>query len=90
MSDYNNNFIDDDESENDLNDFIDPELLKTRPSIYWKFFVDKFLATLNEKEQSNFQLASSKFAVKEPHLFIKDVPWFKDWYKANNKNYIKS
>jgi hypothetical protein len=85
MSDYSNNFIDEDE----LNDFIDSELLKTRPSIYWKFFVDKFLATLNEKEQSNFQLASSKFAVKEPHLFIKDVPWFKDWYKSNNTKYIK-
>jgi hypothetical protein len=87
MSEYSNNFIDDDESDND---FIEPELLKTRPSIYWKFFVDKFLATLNEKEQSNFQLASSKFAVKEPHLFIKDVPWFKEWYKENNKKYIKN
>ncbi len=87
MSNYSNNFIDNDDSEND---FIEPELLKTRPSSYWKFFVDKFLATLNEKEQSNFKLASSKFAVKEPHLFIKDVPWFKDWYKANNKNYFKS
>lgn len=86
MSEYSNNFIDDDSD----NDFIEPELLKTRPSIYWKFFVDKFLATLNEKEQSNFQLASSKFAVKEPHLFIKDVPWFKEWYKENNKKYIKN
>jgi hypothetical protein len=84
------NFIDDDEPENDLNDFIDPELLKTRPSIYWKFFVDKFLVTLNEKEQSNFKLASSKFAVSEPHLYIKDIPWFKGWYKENNTKYIKN
>ncbi len=68
---------------------ISTELLKTRPSEYWKFFVDKFLDTLTEKEQNNFKLASSKFAVKEPHLFIKDVPWFKEWYKENNKKYIK-
>ena len=70
--------------------YISTDLLKTNPSEYWKFFVNIFLATLNENEQNNFKLASGKFAVKEPHLYIKDVPWFKEWYKENNKKYIKS
>ncbi len=64
-------------------DKISTELLNTEPSRFWKFIVDKFLETLTENEVKNFELASSKFAKKEPHLYIKDVPWFKTWYKEN-------
>jgi hypothetical protein len=45
-----------------------------------------FKQTTNE--QNNFKLASGKFAPKEPHLYIKDVPWFKQWYKENYIKYI--
>jgi hypothetical protein len=37
---------------------------------------------------NNFKLASSKFAAREPHLFVKDVPWFKEWYKTNKEIYV--
>jgi hypothetical protein len=67
---------------------ISSQLLKTEPSKFWKFLVNIFLDTITEMERKNFQLASSKFAVKEPHLFIKEVPWFKTWYKENKDKYV--
>jgi len=60
---------------------MDKSELKTNPSKYWKYYVNIFLDTLNENEKSNFILASNKFSEKEPHLYIKDIPWFKEWYK---------
>jgi hypothetical protein len=68
---------------------ISSELLKTEPSKFWKILVDIFLGTITEMEKNNFQLASSKFAVKEPHLYIKEVPWFKTWYKENKDTYVE-
>lgn len=59
----------------------DPELLKVDPSQYWKVLVDQFLEGLDQTSQENFQLAAGKFAEKDPHLYIKDIPWFKDWWK---------
>jgi hypothetical protein len=50
--------------------------------------VDIFLSTITPEEQRNFKLAASKFAAREPHLFIKDVPWFKEWYKINKDKYV--
>ena len=73
-----------------MTDKISESLLKTTPSIFWKFMVDKFQETLSEQEILNFKLASSKFAVNEPHLFIKDVPWFKDWYKENKSKFVET
>ena len=67
---------------------ISSALLKTEPSKFWKVLVDIFLDTITEMERKNFQLASSKFAVKEPHLFVKEVPWFKTWYKENKDKYV--
>ncbi len=67
---------------------IKKALLNTTPSIFWKKLVEIFLSTLTEKEQNNFKLASNKFAIKEPHLYIKDVPWFKEWYKQNYLKYV--
>ena len=67
---------------------ISAELLKTEPSKFWKVIVDHFLDTLTPLERSNFALASSKFAVKEPHLYIKEVPWFKNWYKENKDKFV--
>jgi hypothetical protein len=69
-------------------DKISSDLLKTEPAKFWKFIVEKFLDTLTENEKSNFKLASNKFAIKEPHLYIKEVPWFKTWYKENSAKYI--
>ena len=69
-------------------DKISTDLLKTEPSKFWKFMVGKFLETLTENEKNNFKLASNKFAVREPHLYIKDVPWFKTWYKENSTKYL--
>ena len=71
-------------------DKISSDLLKTEPSKFWKFMVDKFLETLTENEKNNFKLASNKFAIKEPHLYIKEVPWFKTWYKENSIKYISN
>ena len=73
-----------------MTDKISESLLKTTPSIFWKFMVDKFEETLSEQEILNFKLASSKFATNEPHLFIKDVPWFKDWYKENKSKFVET
>jgi len=67
---------------------ISTELLKTEPSKFWKVIVGHFLDTLTPLEISNFSLASSKFAVKEPHLYIKEVPWFKNWYKENKDKFV--
>jgi len=64
------------------------ELYDTNPSEFWKKLVEIFLSTLTENEQNNFKLASNKFAVKEPHLYVKDVPWFKQWYKDNYSSYV--
>ena len=61
---------------------MNKEILKKDPSRYWKYYVDLFLETLNEDEKSNFLLASSKFSEKQPHLYIKDIPWFKNWYSV--------
>jgi hypothetical protein len=66
---------------------VSTELLTTNPSKFWKFLVEKFLLTLTDRERSNFDLASSKFAEKEPHLYIKEVPWFKSWYKENKETF---
>ncbi len=66
---------------------VSTELLSTDPSKFWKFLVEKFLLTLTDSERSNFILASSKFAEKEPHLYIKEVPWFKSWYKENKETF---
>jgi hypothetical protein len=68
---------------------INLSILKINPSEFWKFMVDKFLKTLNETEQNNFKLASNKFAAREPHLYIKEVPWFKTWYKENSTKYLE-
>ena len=68
---------------------INLDILKINPSEFWKFIVDIFLKTLNETEQNNFKLASDKFAIKEPHLYIKEVPWFKTWYKENYSKYVE-
>ena len=68
---------------------INLNVLKINPSEFWKFMVDKFLKTLNETEQNNFKLASNKFAAREPHLYIKEVPWFKTWYKENSVKYLE-
>lgn len=59
----------------------DSELLKTDPSSYWKGLVDQFIETLDQKSKENFILASNKFSPEAHHLYIKDVPWFKDWFK---------
>jgi hypothetical protein len=67
---------------------INSSLLKTEPSKFWKHLVEIFLSTITEDEQRNFKLASSKFAAREPHLFVKDVPWFKEWYKTNKETYV--
>ncbi len=67
---------------------INLSTLKINPSEFWKFMVDKFLETLNESEKNNFKLASNKFASREPHLYIKEVPWFKTWYKENSAKYL--
>jgi hypothetical protein len=67
---------------------INSSLLKTEPSKFWKHLVEIFLSTITEDEQRNFKLASSKFAAREPHLFVKDVPWFKEWYKTNKEIYV--
>ena len=67
---------------------ISSELLKTDPSKFWKVLVDIFLNTVTEMEKHNFELASNKFAAKEPHLYIKEVPWFKTWYKENKDKYV--
>ena len=67
---------------------IKKELYDTNPSEFWKKLVNIFLSTLTPNEQNNFKLASGKFAPKEPHLYIKDVPWFKQWYKENYIKYI--
>ncbi len=74
--------------ENDNIVKIKESMLKTTPSIFWKNMVDIFLSTITSEEQRNFKLAASKFAVREPHLFIKDVPWFKEWYKINKDKYV--
>ncbi len=66
---------------------ISTELLKTDPSSFWKIIVDHFLETISDMEKKNFELAASKFAKKEPHLYIKEVPWFKSWYKENGSKY---
>ena len=66
---------------------ISTELLKTEPSKFWKVLVDHFLKTLTPIEKQNFDLASTKFAIKEPHLYVKEVPWFKNWYKENKDKY---
>lgn len=68
---------------------ISLEVLKINPSKFWKFIVDIFLKTLSENEQNNFKLASNKFAAREPHLYIKEVPWFKTWYKENSTKYVE-
>ena len=68
-------------------DKISTELLSTNPSNFWKFLVEKFLLTLTDSERSNFDLASSKFAEREPHLYIKEVHWFKLWYKENKETF---
>lgn len=73
-----------------MTDFPDPGLLKTNPSKYWKLLVDQFLATLTQKEQDNFELASNKFSEAEPHLYIKDVPWFKEWFKEEKEKINES
>ena len=67
---------------------INSSLLKTEPSKFWKHLVEIFLSTITEDEQRNFKLASSKFAAREPHLFVKDVHWFKEWYKTNKEIYV--
>jgi hypothetical protein len=67
---------------------IKESMLKTTPSLFWKIMVDIFLSTITSEEQRNFKLASSKFAASEPHLFVKDVPWFKEWYKTNKEKYV--
>ena len=67
---------------------IKKELYDTNPSEFWKKLVEIFLSTITENEQNNFKLASNKFAVKEPHLYVKDVPWFKQWYKDNYSSYV--
>jgi hypothetical protein len=67
---------------------IKSELLKTKPSEFWKYLVNIFLTTITPDEERNFKLAASKFATREPHLFIKDVPWFKEWYKTNKEKYV--
>ncbi len=74
--------------ENDNIVKIKESMLKTNPSLFWKIMVDIFLSTITQEEQRNFKLASSKFAANEPHLFVKDVPWFKEWYKTNKEKYV--
>ena len=64
------------------------DVFKNNPSEFWKFMVEIFLKTLTENEQNNFKLASNKFAIKEPHLYVKEVPWFKTWYKENSIKYV--
>jgi hypothetical protein len=66
----------------DKNLIIDIGTIIEKEIKYWT------LDTITEMERKNFQLASSKFAVKEPHLFIKEVPWFKTWYKENKDKYV--
>ncbi len=68
-------------------DKIALNLLNTDPSSFWKFVVDKFTLTLTEQEKQNFALAAGKFAEKQPHLYVKEVPWFKTWYKENKDKY---
>jgi hypothetical protein len=70
-------------------DKISSKLLKTKPSDFWKCLVDIFLETITPDEKRNFALAASKFAIREPHLYIKDVPWFKEWYKTNKEKYVE-
>lgn len=74
--------------ENDNIVKIKEDMLKTTPSLFWKIMVDIFLSTITPEEQRNFKLASSKFAASEPHLYIKDIPWFKEWYKINKEKYV--
>uniref|UniRef100_A0A6C0E6X4 Uncharacterized protein n=1 Tax=viral metagenome TaxID=1070528 RepID=A0A6C0E6X4_9ZZZZ len=64
----------------------DEKLLKTDPSSYWKVLVDQFIETLDQKSKDNFILAANKFASEAPHLYIKDIPWFKDWFKQNKNS----
>jgi len=59
----------------------DPELMNTDPSSYWKVLVDQFLMTLDQNSVDNFKLAADKFEDKDTHLYVKDVPWFKNWWK---------
>ena len=69
---------------------ISLDVLKINTAMFWKFMVDKFLKTLTENEQNHFKLASNKFAIKEPYLYIKEVPWFKTWYKEFSQEYLEN